>query len=106
PPLYSPEAMRLTTWSTSPGPATVLRRDRVRERLPRLASAYRRLLPALRRLAGRDRRLRRPFSGYGYQFEALEVLRCLTRGDKESSTMPLDESVAVLEIVDRVRCRA
>ncbi len=44
-----------------------------------------------------------PFDGNGYNYEAAEVGRCLRSGQIESAVMPLDESVAVIETLDRVR---
>jgi predicted dehydrogenase len=38
--------------------------------------------------------------GQGYQFEAAEVVRCLHAGNLESSLMPLDETLAILETID------
>ena len=42
-------------------------------------------------------------SGNGYEYEALEVMRCLRNGLLESSLMPLDESIALMEIMDTLR---
>lgn len=44
-----------------------------------------------------------PIAGTGYQFEAIEVMRCLREGLLESPDMPLDESVAILELADELR---
>ena len=44
-----------------------------------------------------------PFEASGYQFEALEVMRCLEEGKKESPIMPLDESLAIIKTCDRIR---
>lgn len=44
-----------------------------------------------------------PSSGNGYNFEALEVMRCLRAGKQESDTMPLAESLEIAEIMDRIR---
>ena len=44
-----------------------------------------------------------PFTASGFQFEALEVMRCLSEGLKESPIMPLDESLSVMKIADRIR---
>jgi len=44
------------------------------------------------------------FSGQaGYHYEAMEVMRCLRAGKQESRTMPLDESIAIAETIDRVK---
>ncbi len=39
----------------------------------------------------------------GYQFEAAEVMRCVRAGLCESPAMPLDESLAIHQVLDRVR---
>jgi predicted dehydrogenase len=40
--------------------------------------------------------------GRGLHYQAQEVARCLRAGEKESPRMPLDESVAIMETMDRV----
>ena len=40
---------------------------------------------------------------FGYHHEAAEVMACLREGKTESATMPLDESIAIAETLDRVR---
>ena len=44
-----------------------------------------------------------PFAGNGLQEQAAEAMRCLRAGLTESPTMPLDESVAILETMDAAR---
>jgi predicted dehydrogenase len=39
----------------------------------------------------------------GYEYEVAEVVRCLREGASESPMMPLDISVATMELIDRVR---
>jgi predicted dehydrogenase len=46
-----------------------------------------------------------PFEGNGYNYEAAEVGRCLRAGLKESPTMPLDESVAIMRTLDAIRAQ-
>ncbi|MNC63779.1 hypothetical protein D3C75_1139290 [compost metagenome] len=41
----------------------------------------------------------------GYSFEAEEVGRCLQAGLTESPVMTLDESVAILKLLDQVRAQ-
>lgn len=41
--------------------------------------------------------------GRGMQFQALEVERCLGSGELESPRMPLDESIAIMRVLDEVR---
>jgi hypothetical protein len=42
------------------------------------------------------------FEGDGLRFEIAEVHRCLREGLTESPTMPLDESVALMEVLDAI----
>ena len=44
-----------------------------------------------------------PFEGNGYNYEAEEVMRCLRAGELESKTMPLDETLAIMQTLDRIR---
>jgi predicted dehydrogenase len=48
-------------------------------------------------------RIHKPYPGNGYQFEAQEVIDCLLAGKTESATMPLDESLALMRTMDRIR---
>ncbi|PON17320.1 hypothetical protein C2W62_13835 [Candidatus Entotheonella serta] len=43
------------------------------------------------------------FPGHGYQFELEAVTRCLQRGELEHDIMPLDETLAILEVMDECR---
>lgn len=62
---------------------------------------------AARRLLGRDGRLiERRFPGEGYQFEIEEAGRRLAAGEPESPLMSLDETVAVMTTLDRIRAAA
>ena len=44
-----------------------------------------------------------PFESNGYQFEIMEVNRCLQAGLKESELMPLDESLEIMQSMDEIR---
>ena len=44
-----------------------------------------------------------PIIGNALNYEAAEVMRCLKLGLKESPFMPLDESVQIMEIMDKIR---
>jgi len=52
-----------------------------------------------------DEVLTDPLPGAGYQPEVLEVERCLRAGETESPLVPLDETVAILEILDEARAQ-
>ncbi len=45
----------------------------------------------------------KPFQGSGYEYEAMEVNRCLRAGELESPIMPLQESIEVMETADELR---
>ncbi len=44
-----------------------------------------------------------PHIGAGYLYQAEEVMRCLENGEFESTTMPLDESLDIMQTMDRLR---
>ena len=47
-----------------------------------------------------------PFLKNGYEYEAIEAVRCLQEGKTESEMVPLDNSVAVMRILDTCRANA
>jgi predicted dehydrogenase len=102
-PLYCPESATLVRAPASP-PASAQP-----PRRPRFAAA--RQNRVLRDLYGRLRRAReetaitRRCIGNGYAHEAMEVMRCLEAGERESPLMPLDESVAIMETIDALGSR-
>jgi predicted dehydrogenase len=46
-----------------------------------------------------------PLQGGGYGYQATEVMRCLDAGLLESPVMPLDESLAIMQTLDRLRAQ-
>jgi predicted dehydrogenase len=46
-----------------------------------------------------------PFPGNGYQFQLLEVSRCLAQGQTESAVMPLADSLSVMRTMDELRAQ-
>lgn len=50
-----------------------------------------------------DRFVELPLAGNGYNYEAAEAMRCLRAGELESPAMPLDESIQLMETMDRIR---
>lgn len=53
----------------------------------------------------RQERVELPLAGNGYNYEAQEVARCLREGLAESAVMPLDETVALMRILDAIRAQ-
>jgi hypothetical protein len=67
-----------------------------------------RMVPAISRLRGslegrKGRSIRVPYRGNGLHYQAAEVMRCLDRGLRESPVMPLDETLSIMETMDRIR---
>ena len=46
-----------------------------------------------------------PREGNGYNYEALEVARCMHAGKLESDVMPLDETRAIMNVMDTIRAQ-
>ena len=44
-----------------------------------------------------------PYDGEGFQYEAMEVGQCIRAGMTESPIYPLDETLAIMETLDRIR---
>jgi predicted dehydrogenase len=47
--------------------------------------------------------LEEPIIGNALNYEAEEVMRCMKEGLKESPFMPLDESIEIMEVMDKIR---
>ena len=52
---------------------------------------------------GEQRRISAPSIGDGFEEEIIEACECITQGKKQSDILPLAESIAILEIMDRIR---
>ena len=46
-----------------------------------------------------------PFEGNGYNYEAVEVMNCLQAGKLESDVIPLNESLSIIETMDKIRAQ-
>lgn len=98
PPVYCPHRFRVERHPPRPAPD-----DGVAAPTPRWRTS-----PLVRRVAeiARARRAHvttRWARGNGYGGEAAEVMRCLREGLLESPTVPLDDTLGVLEAVDAIR---
>lgn len=58
-----------------------------------------------RLLPGRLKTLHVPYEGNGYNYEAMEVVRCLGAGATESPVWTLDQTVGVMQTLDLIRSR-
>jgi predicted dehydrogenase len=106
PPLYRPERITLRTARPIATGAGSTRgwRAAISERAA-LRRVLRRLEPLRARATG-GRTIVRPYASSGYPHQVEEVLRCMRAGRTESDVMPLDDSLAVLEVLDRARLAA
>ncbi len=52
---------------------------------------------------GKEEVIELPFEANGYQYEAMEVGRCLREGKTESGIMPLDETLQIMRTMDNIR---
>ncbi len=59
----------------------------------------------LRLSNGVEEEVQLPLSGNGYNYQAAAVMECLRAGELESSVMPLDESLAIMQLLDRLRAQ-
>jgi dihydrodiol dehydrogenase / D-xylose 1-dehydrogenase (NADP) len=55
--------------------------------------------------AGNKKKISIRFRANGYEYEAEEVMRCIREGKSESDVMPLSESIAVMETMDKIRAQ-
>lgn len=90
---------RVTAVSAKPGKPRRFEAFRESGRGLRLSGAVQGLRGALRR----PRRITAPFAGNGYRYEALALMEGLRAGRTEDATMPLDDSVALMQVMDRAR---
>ena len=52
---------------------------------------------------GEEKTVEFPFKGNGYEYQAIEVMECIRAGKLESDSIPLDESLAIMQTMDTVR---
>ena len=46
-----------------------------------------------------------PMDGNGYNYQAVEAAECLQAGKLESEIMPLDGTMALMQIMDQIRAQ-
>jgi len=74
---------------------------RLGRRLRRVVQRARAVLLAPRR--ARARTVVRRCRGSGYQYQAIEAMRCLRAGEPESPLMPLEDTLRAMETLDAIR---
>jgi predicted dehydrogenase len=95
-PFCCPPGITVNRFTAATAPGAVRRSF---SRLPAL-SPVRRILRAVR---GLGTYVRSTLNGRGYRYEAMESMRCLRSGLLESDVMSLDDTLAVMETLDRIR---
>jgi predicted dehydrogenase len=102
-PFYRPEALEIAHIGVpSISARSDLRPNSPRELARRVVSKIRPYLPAS---LLRSRMVYRPVCGYGYGYEAVEVVRCIREGLLESALMPLSDSLLVVSTMERIRAQ-
>ncbi len=100
-PFYSPHRLELTPQDPPrEGPSTSTRFPKPRPAAVR--KLRRQLTPILALLRPPTTRTFH-FPGNGYQFQLAEVVHCLNHGQTESSIMPLEDTLAVMRTLDKIR---
>ncbi len=99
-PVFRPQQLTLYPEGPWPPPSS-----RVPSRLKRWGRrlGLDRLWQRLQRLPGKAMSF--PLEGNGYNYEAAEVMRCLRAGALESPIMPLDETLAIMRLMDDIRAQ-
>jgi predicted dehydrogenase len=102
-PIYRPSVAAVRRTRTRPRPVRAGRLSGLTEHgwAHALSQRVGRFAPA-RSLSG-VRTLWEPYQGNGYQYQVVEVMRCVREGRAESEVMPLSDSVLVMETADRIR---
>lgn len=99
-PIYRPEKLTISLKKKLP-----LKPDRPPNFVKKIART-RVLAPFRSRILARDERpIPLPVMGNGYNYEAVEVMRCLRQGELESPSMTLDESLAIMRTMDGIRAQ-
>lgn len=106
PPLYRPCELSLHLFPEPQQPAAV-QKSGMRVLLERhrwVRGMARRAKAMVSGAGGRGSRPQQyPFVGNGYNYEANEAMRCLKEGRTESSLMPLEETLRIMETMDAIR---
>lgn len=104
PPVFRPFRMQLSRTIARAGDGGGARLEALRE-----AGAAQRLQQhldwAVRLFRGGGRRLRHPYAGNGYHYQAEEVRTRIAAGERESAIMPLAESLHIVEVMERARAQ-
>ena len=105
PPFCRPDKITLTPLSEQPV-VTSSQASTPPSKLKRQVKGLVKRLPltgAVASLRNKTQAITAPITGNGFNYEAMEVIRCLRQNRLESPLMPLDESVKILEVMDQLR---
>jgi predicted dehydrogenase len=100
-PLCRPDRLTISRAPLLTTDERAMGRSRLKDRLrsSHLARRLRRILP------GREKTMHVPYMGNGYNYEASEVVRCLTARVVESQVWSLDQTAGVMQTLDLIRSR-
>jgi len=100
-PFYRPEKVIVTQARTADGtPSVDIRPGTARELIRQAIAKAKPYLPLKLQRTGIHRY---SVNGYGYGYEAAEVVRCIREGLLESPLMPATDTLLVMETLDRIR---
>ena len=102
-PLYRPTVLTISQYkpSTTKSAQNSSFITRIREN-PLAHKLYQQSQKIVRRIRG-NQQIKVSCDGHGYGYEAAEAARCLQEGLRESPVMPLDETIAIMMIMDTIR---
>lgn len=102
-----PEKISISQFSSSadsfPSPLTPLSSKQKLVAAAKQNSLIKSLYRSVSGLLKSDEVIVKPLTGNGYNYEAEEVMNCLQHGQLESKVMPLDETLKIIEAMDRIR---
>lgn len=105
-PLLGSSLVELQRWAPPQAASSAPPIAKTARRRPWPMSHHRSLRDLARKFSPhKSKRFIRVFPGTGLHFQAQEAARCLLAGEVESPIMPLDESLAVMETIDRARAQ-
>ena len=102
-PIYRPEKISVEQYpefspnSSSGGSVTL--KDKLKQN-PLVKGIYRNVSPLLKKEAPS---IVQTVEGNGYNYEAMEVIKCIKAGELESNIMPLEETLKIMETMDLIR---
>lgn len=103
PPLYAPSSLTIRKSDRRRLRPYSGKFDKLLERSPYLVKFKSRYGDMLKRIVRKNEEVEQnAFKGFGYQFEIMEVMKCLRENRVESKVWRLSDTVSVLELTDQI----